>query len=257
MSVASVLGHLDPLDPGTYIEDRSSPPAPTLAAAAEPAAEHPAAAAAAAESTAVAAATVAAAAVAAAVAAAADAAAAVAAAVVAAAGAAAVAAAASASFAASDDASFDEHLAALSDEANRGQPIEIALQPGEYELAATILLDATAVVSELRLTAAASTVTLRASSAELLRTVPGAPPLRLSGLTLRGRVNVNGSRAHISGCAFEDVEADGAALAVVNGAAAEVVATSFELDCREHGARARDQLRSERTLQLVRAGGRR
>ena len=75
-----------------------------------------------------------------------------------------------------------------------------------------MVIGAAAVVSELRLTAA-GVVTLSASEVELLRTSPGAPPLRLFGLTLRGPVRIDGSRAHFGGCTFEDVEAGTAAAA--------------------------------------------
>ena len=107
--------------------------------------------------------------------------------------------------------------------------MEIELASGVYEVP-TLLLDATAVVSEVWIVAQPrGEAWLRAADGgELLRTTPMAPWLRLDGLRLQGPVRVNGSRASFLECAFDGgLAAEGGALAVVAGGEVDATRCNF------------------------------
>ena len=127
---------------------------------------------------------------------------------------------------------------------SESSPVEIQLAPGTYDVPSTLLLDASAVASGVwivsdppgaALLRLSSTVDAAESGAEgtppppLLRTAPGAPPLTLRGLQLRGPVVVNGSHATVDQCAFDGGHAaEGGALAVVGASGSvDVTNTSF------------------------------
>ena len=148
---------------------------------------------------------------------------------------------------ASTAAALVAQLAALSDpSASSSSTVEIQLAAGTYDVPSTLILDASArvggvmIVSDppgaalLRLAssddaAAAASGAASAPRPPLLQTAPGAPPLTLRGLHLRGPVVVNGSHATVSECAFEGSNAtEGGALAVVGvGGFVDAVNSNF------------------------------
>ena len=126
---------------------------------------------------------------------------------------------------------LEDWFKTLSEEQYRGQTLLIRLPAGEYSLTTTLSLDQLAGVSSLSILGDPSgggTTLVAAPGSTLLATSPGAPPLKLSGLTLRGPVRIDGSRAEISSCAFEKGAADaGYALAVAGGGTLAVFGAKF------------------------------
>ena len=95
----------------------------------------------------------------------------------------------------------------------------------------TITLNASVVASAVWLVAdPPGEVFLRTLSGDnvLLETAPGAPPLQMRGLQLRGSVRVNGSSASFERCAFVGSQSiEGGALAVVGGGRVEAKTCNF------------------------------
>ena len=141
-------------------------------------------------------------------------------------------------------------FATLYTDESAGLLVEIVVPVGDYSELPTLELNTSVVASGVSIVAGSATAheqrRLASSSGDattdsskvtltpmaghqLLRTLPGAPNLRLRGLTMQGAVHVNGSRVDLDECTtFDGGNAtEGGALAVVDEGVVEAKACNF------------------------------
>ena len=101
-----------------------------------------------------------------------------------------------------------------------GQIVVLELTAGDHP--ASLVVDGNFNASELRIESAGGAELRAVGDAPLLKVLPGAPPVRLVGLTLHGAVEVEGSELRVSNCTWRGSGAsndEGGALRVSDGSA--------------------------------------